>query len=120
LARVFPAIEYERHSNVGDSKEAEMVLRRIGALSAAKLSGVIYVIFGFIAGLSFSIVLLFTPTSSDAGSGFDMIHVIANVTILPVMWGVMGFVFGLIGAAIYNVVAGRIGGLELELEATDA
>jgi hypothetical protein len=33
--------------------------------------------------------------------------------LLPVIYGVMGFVFGIIMAAVYNVVANMFGGLEL-------
>ncbi len=35
---------------------------------------------------------------------------------IPVIYGVMGFVVGIIGAAIYNLVAGWIGGIEIEVE----
>jgi len=36
--------------------------------------------------------------------------------LLPVGYGVMGFVMGAFTAWIYNVVARRIGGLQLELK----
>ncbi len=36
--------------------------------------------------------------------------------LMPVIYGVMGFVFGVIGAAIYNLIAGWIGGIEVEVE----
>jgi hypothetical protein len=35
---------------------------------------------------------------------------------MPIVYGVMGFVFGVIGAALYNLVARQIGGLEFEVE----
>jgi hypothetical protein len=35
---------------------------------------------------------------------------------IPIIYGVMGFVFGIITAAIYNVIAGWIGGIEVEVE----
>jgi hypothetical protein len=35
---------------------------------------------------------------------------------LPILYGVMGFIFGAIGAAIYNVASRTIGGLEMELD----
>jgi hypothetical protein len=35
---------------------------------------------------------------------------------MPVIYGVMGFVFGVIGAAIYNLIARWIGGIEVEVE----
>jgi hypothetical protein len=36
--------------------------------------------------------------------------------LMPVIYGVMGFIIGVIGAVIYNVVARWIGGIELEVE----
>ena len=38
---------------------------------------------------------------------------------IPVMYGIIGFVAGIIGALVYNVAAGIVGGLELELENMD-
>ena len=34
----------------------------------------------------------------------------------PIMYGLMGFVMGAIGALIYNLIAGWVGGIEMELE----
>ena len=36
--------------------------------------------------------------------------------LMPVIYGVMGFILGVIGAAVYNFVARWIGGIELEVE----
>ncbi len=38
------------------------------------------------------------------------------IIFLPVLYGVIGFLFSLIGAALYNVVAGMVGGVEVELQ----
>jgi len=35
---------------------------------------------------------------------------------LPIMYGLFGFIGGTIGALIYNVMAGIIGGVKFELE----
>jgi len=40
----------------------------------------------------------------------------AAIIILPIMYGIFGFIGGAIGAWIYNLVAGWIGGIEIELE----
>jgi Transmembrane domain of unknown function (DUF3566) len=38
------------------------------------------------------------------------------IILLPIFYGVMGFVFGIIGAVLYNLVARWIGGFEVEVE----
>ena len=35
---------------------------------------------------------------------------------MPILYGIMGFVFEIIIAVVYNLVAGQTGGLELDLE----
>lgn len=35
---------------------------------------------------------------------------------MPVMYGVFGFIFGVISAAVYNLIARWIGGFEVEVE----
>jgi len=36
--------------------------------------------------------------------------------LFPIFYGVMGFIFGVISAAIYNLAAHWIGGIEVEVE----
>lgn len=36
--------------------------------------------------------------------------------LLPIFYTIMGFLIGLIGAAIYNLIAGWLGGIEVEVE----
>jgi hypothetical protein len=48
----------------------------------------------------------------SVGIGLGLFYMIG----LPIMYGVMGFIFGAIGAGIYNMASRTIGGLEMELE----
>ena len=41
---------------------------------------------------------------------------IGFAVLCPVLYGVTGFIRGLIGALFYNLLAGWVGGLELEME----
>jgi len=50
------------------------------------------------------------PAAAVAGIMFGM------GILMPVIYGVMGFIIGVIGAAVYNLVARWIGGIELEVE----
>jgi hypothetical protein len=88
-----------------------MVLNRIGPLSAAKLVAVLYAIFGLIMGAFFSIAALFRPDAGGVGAMWG----VAAVVIFPVLYGVLGFLVSLLTTWLYNVVAGAVGGIELDL-----
>jgi hypothetical protein len=40
--------------------------------------------------------------------------------LLPILYGVLGFVMTAIGAAIYNLVASWIGGIEIQMDDSDS
>jgi hypothetical protein len=99
--------------------EAKMIVRRVGPLSVAKISGVIYAIMGLIFGAIISVISLvggaLAPQGTDAGMA-GMLFGAAAVVILPIFYGVLGFVMTLIGAWLYNLVAGWVGGIELDMQ----
>jgi hypothetical protein len=45
---------------------------------------------------------------------FGAMFGVAGIIVMPILYGVFGFIFALIGAVIYNVVAGIAGGIEIE------
>jgi hypothetical protein len=57
----------------------------------------------------------FVPREGDTGL-MGMLFGAAAVVLLPVFYGVMGFVVKLIGASLYNVIAGWVGGVELDVQ----
>ena len=97
-----------------------MILKRVGPLSTAKVMGALYACIGLIAGAFLSLfAMLGTMISHEmarsapfAGALFG----IGAIIVLPIFYGVLGFVVGLVSAAIYNVLAGVIGGIEVELQ----
>ena len=93
-----------------------MVLRRIGPLSAAKISGVLYLAIGLIAGFMMAAMSFFMPRTEETGIFLNLFFGFGAIIFLPIFYGVMGFFAGLIGAALYNLVAGFIGGLEMDFE----
>ena len=50
-----------------------------------------------------------------AGGGSIVIGLLVMIG-LPIFYAVMGFVFGALGALIYNIFAGMVGGVEIEVE----
>jgi hypothetical protein len=73
------------------------IIKSAGVLSVAK-----------IVGLASSIV-------GGRDYPFGAVAGLAMGIMFPILYGVMGFLMGAIGAALYNLVAKWIGGLQLEL-----
>jgi hypothetical protein len=70
--------------------------------------GLIFLPFFFLAGL---ISLIAGRDSAPAGIAILFISLL-----VPVFYGVMGFVMGALMSWVYNMVARRIGGFQLELK----
>jgi hypothetical protein len=91
-------------------------MQRIGPLSAAKVLGALYFLLGTIA----AIFLLLVSGAAGANRGNFNFPAGPLVFILPFMYGIGGFIGGLIAAALYNVVASVTGGIEFDFESVDA
>ena len=96
-----------------------MILRGVGAISLAKILGLLYAVLGLIVGFIFTTVSLAGLAFADAG-GLEGIVAglfgIGAVVLLPVFYGAMGFVMGLITAGLFNLAAPIVGGLELQVD----
>ncbi len=95
-----------------------MVIKRIGPMSCAKITGTLYAILGLVIGGVFSLVALaggFASNTSGA-AGVGAIVGVGAVVIFPILYGGIGFVATLIGAWLYNVLAGMVGGFELDVQ----
>lgn len=94
------------------------IVKSVGVMSFAKIMGLVYGCLGLIVVPFFLIAGLAGSFASPDKSAFPFAGAIgvAFAILAPLIYGGMGFVFGAIGALIYNLVAKWIGGLELELE----
>jgi hypothetical protein len=97
-----------------------MVLKRIGVLSAAKIVGTVYGVFGVITGLFFMAFSLVGAGIADAGDApgglIGMLFGVGALIFFPLIYACMGFVFGALSAALYNLFSGMVGGIEIELQ----
>jgi hypothetical protein len=95
-----------------------MVVKRFGVGSVAKIYGAISAAFGLLAGCIIalgSLMSLGFADTSDAGVLAPMFG-IGAVVFLPIFYGVMGLIAGALGAVLYNVFAGMVGGVRIEVE----
>lgn len=98
---------------------AVQTISHIVPLSLAKAMGVLYAFIGlFIGGLLtlFSVMgAALGGAMKQEGGGFGMLFGLGAIIIAPILYGVLGFIGGLIMAFLYNLVAKVVGGVELDL-----
>lgn len=95
------------------------VLRRVEPISAMKIGGVLYAIFGLLAGAMISVLAMLGVFSSDATRGqpafFSALFGGLAIVIFPIFYGVLGAIMAGLGAALYNVAARFVGGLVVDV-----
>ena len=97
-------------------------LKRIAPLQAGKVLAVLYGCMGLIFLPFFALAGMFGAfaphNQTQVGPPVAMIAglIFGFGLLMPIFYAVMGFVFGILGAAIYNLIARWIGGLEFEVE----
>jgi hypothetical protein len=95
-------------------------LKRVGALSFAKMQGAVMGVIGLLFGLIYGAILVVTGiVALVAGQKAGIIALlggVAFVILAPLFYAALGFLFGALSAWIYNIVARYVGGIEVEFE----
>ena len=90
-----------------NAKNMKKRITRISVLQSSKMATALYVLLGFIYTLIGIPMLIF---------GGDKVKMIAIVYIvMPIVMAIFGFIFFVIFAAIYNLLARWLGGMEFEV-----
>ena len=83
-------------------------IRRFGIGQTAKVIGVLYALMGLIFMPVVLVIGMYSPRHSGMGAGFALM--------MPIFYGLIGFVGTAIACLVYNLVAGYVGGVEVELD----
>jgi hypothetical protein len=94
-----------------------MVINRIGPMSVAKLAAVLYGMLGLLIGACVSLVAMVGgfAAGQNQASAFGAMIGIGSIIFFPLLYGVIGFIGTLIAAALYNVAAGIVGGVHVDV-----
>jgi len=77
----------------------------VSILQNAKVMAVLYLVIS----IPFTLLMIIpTLMGQGQGAGFSL----AMLVLMPLLYTLIGFVFTLVGAWVYNLVAARIGGFE--------
>ena len=96
-----------------------MVINRLGVLSVGKIMGCVYGLLGFIPACFFFVFLMIGAAMPPGANnpfpaGAGVVLGIVALIFVPVVYGLMGFIGGILTSAIYNLIASFIGGIEIE------
>jgi ABC-type Fe3+ transport system permease subunit len=86
---------------------SRMTISRIDPGSVAKVFGLLYFVIGLIPGVVFAVAAV-----ADTRKPFGLVFAI----LLPVLYALGGVIGGLILGFVYNLVAGAIGGIVIDLD----
>ena len=94
------------------------VLKKVDLLSAANVLGLMGVVWGLITAVLAVILsgIIGTTASILPGAEAAIGVGILSVVILPITYGIVGFVAGVVTALIYNLVSKWIGGIKLDIK----
>jgi hypothetical protein len=88
-------------------------ITKIGAKSFARVLGFLYGLLGLVGGV---VVFLISLFSLITGHTSGIVVGIIFLILIPIAYGLMGFVLGYLTALLYNYVAKKTGGIEFEVE----
>ncbi len=96
-------------------------ITRVGPLSLGKLIGGIAAVFGLIFGLFFTVFSLFGATlATFEGGGTEglvgLVFGVGALIVMPLFYGVFGFLQGVLTAVLANLAMHFFGGLEVNIE----
>ena len=89
-------------------------VKRVGVLSAGLMSAAIYAAVGLLVGVAVALVS-FIPAAALASLCGPFVGALA-IVVLPVAYGLIGFVAGVVVAFVYNLAARFLGGLRVLLD----
>lgn len=104
---------------------AEVTVRRVGVFSVAKIQALLLFIIGLFIGVVYGLMFMIfgaalstlAPQSDQAVSGIgSVVGGLLIMVVVPILYAILGFIGGAIGALVYNLAAGVVGGIKLELE----
>jgi hypothetical protein len=87
-----------------------MQIKRVQPVPLGKIVGVLSAIVGL-----FELAFTLVGSHEQAVHGWSLFSG-AGAVLLPIVYGVGGFLYGLIVAVLYNILASLVGGIVIEVE----
>jgi hypothetical protein len=94
-----------------------MVINRVGPLSCAKVAGALYAALGLLGGAVVSLLWMggMFGYGDAEGAAMGAMFGVGAIIVLPILYGCGGFIGAAISAWLYNLIAGAVGGVEVDV-----
>jgi hypothetical protein len=93
-------------------------VRKVDVMSVAKIHAAFGAILGLITGIAMTAITASVGMLGMAVpvAGVAMMFGALSIIIMPILYGIGGFVVGAICAFLYNIIASKVGGIVIELK----
>ncbi len=88
-------------------------IKSVDVMSVAKIKAVFGIIFGLVYGILAA--FLFGAIGMSRGATGLEVFGVASIVIFPIVFAIVAFIMGAIIAVLYNFIAGKIGGVQVDL-----
>ena len=87
-------------------------LQKVGIMSVAKFSAIYGLFIGLISGIFYAVGSMIIDKYSEFGVTFGMVGYSA-ILWMPLVYAIGGFISGIVGGFLFNIIAKMSGGIEL-------
>ena len=101
-------------------------IRKLGVLSVAKMYAAIMLVVSLLISIPYGIIIIVyglfgaSLVGGNAGLAVGGGGIVVGILVMigiPIVYSLIGFVGGALGALLYNVFSNFVGGIEIEVEA---
>ena len=100
-------------------------IRKLGVLSVAKIQALVMLVVSLLISIPYGLIIIVYSlfgasmiggnASFAVGGGGVVVGILVMIG-LPIFYCIIGFIGGAIGALVYNLFSGIVGGIEIEVE----
>ena len=103
----------------------KLTIRKLGILSVAKIYTVMCLVLSLLISIPYGLIIILYSlfgagmVGGQAGFAVGGGGVLLGIGImigLPIFYAIVGFIMGALSALVYNIFAGIVGGIEMEVE----
>lgn len=107
---------------------SKLRIKKLGILSVGKIYAVMMLVMSLLISIPYGLFIIIFSVIGGASAGSQdgiaglmvggggIIFGLVVMIGIPILYAIMGFIGGILSALVYNIFAGMVGGVEIEVE----